>query len=138
MSAVARGRRGTRDAGRDVSRLLADFGHDLPSVPTRQKATKEARLFRRTPGRGPRKAGRGWSPASAPISSWRMTSDQAPVLWPFISTPGLAPTGAQMGIDMLSGGSFYADPQPASEMRAETSRGCWPTSGTTSPRCQSR
>ena len=39
-----------------------------------------------------------------------MTSDQAPVLWPFISTPGLPPTGAQMGIDMLSGGSFYADP----------------------------
>jgi hypothetical protein len=39
-----------------------------------------------------------------------MTSDQAPVLWPFIPTPGLPPTGAQMGIDQLSGGSFYADP----------------------------
>ena len=39
-----------------------------------------------------------------------MTSDQAPVLWPFIATPGLPPTGAQMGIDVLSGGSFYADP----------------------------
>ena len=39
-----------------------------------------------------------------------MTSDQAPVLWPFISTPGLPPTGAQMGIDLLSGGTFYADP----------------------------
>jgi hypothetical protein len=39
-----------------------------------------------------------------------MTSDQAPVLWPFIATPGLPPTGAQIGIDMLSGGSFYADP----------------------------
>ena len=24
--------------------------------------------------------------------------------------PGLPPTGAQMGIDLLSGGSFYADP----------------------------
>jgi len=39
-----------------------------------------------------------------------MTSDQAPVLWPFIATPGLPPTGAQMGIDALSGGSFHADP----------------------------
>jgi hypothetical protein len=39
-----------------------------------------------------------------------MTSDQAPVLWPFISTPGLPPTGAQMGTDLLSGGTFYADP----------------------------
>ena len=39
-----------------------------------------------------------------------MTSDQAPVLWPFIATPGLPPTGAQMGIDLFSGGSFYADP----------------------------
>ncbi|MEA5055609.1 MAG: ATP-binding protein, partial [Propionicimonas sp.] len=39
-----------------------------------------------------------------------MTSDQAPVLWPLIATPGLPPTGAQLGIDQLSGGSFYADP----------------------------
>src|SRR3954470_16188282 len=39
-----------------------------------------------------------------------MTSDQAPVLWPFISAPGLPPTGAQLGVDLLSGGSFYADP----------------------------
>ena len=39
-----------------------------------------------------------------------MTSDQAPVWWPFIATPGLPPTGAQMGIDLLSGGPFYADP----------------------------
>jgi len=110
MSAPRRGPRGQRDTGRNVSRLLADFGHDLPSVPTQKKTAKEARLFRHSPRRGPRKAGRGWSPASAPVSSWWMTSDQAPVLWPFISTPGLPPTGAQMGIDMLSGGSFYADP----------------------------
>ena len=39
-----------------------------------------------------------------------MTSDQAPVWWPLIATPGLPPTGAQLGIDQLSGGSFYADP----------------------------
>ena len=61
-------------------------------------------------GAGPAgRAGLGASPA-APVSTWRMTSDQAPVLWPFIATPGLPPTGAQMGIDLLSGGSFYADP----------------------------
>ena len=39
-----------------------------------------------------------------------MTSDQAPVFWPFIAAPVLPPTGAQMGIDELSGGSFYCDP----------------------------
>jgi hypothetical protein len=39
-----------------------------------------------------------------------MTSDQAPVLWPWIASPGLPPTGAQMGIDQLSGGCFHADP----------------------------
>ena len=63
------------------------------------------------PRRGPRRAGSGWAAsARAPVSVWRMTSDQAPVLWPFIATPGLPPTGAQMGIDVLSGGSFYARP----------------------------
>jgi hypothetical protein len=40
----------------------------------------------------------------------RMTSDQAGVLWPFITGPGLPPTGALMGIDQQSGGCFYADP----------------------------
>ncbi len=93
-----------------MSRLLSDFGHDLPSVPVVEKPVKEPRLFHHAPRRGARKPGRGWTPASAPVSAWRMTSDQAPVFWPFISTPGLAPTGAQMGIDMLSGGPFYADP----------------------------
>ena len=39
-----------------------------------------------------------------------MTSDQAPVLWPFISGPGLPPIGAQMGIDLMSGGAFYCHP----------------------------
>jgi hypothetical protein len=39
-----------------------------------------------------------------------MTSEQTPVLWPFIATSGLPPTGAQMGIDLMSGGAFYCDP----------------------------
>ncbi|WP_370895013.1 ATP-binding protein [Janibacter sp. GXQ6167] len=96
--------------GRDMSRLLADFGHDLPAVPASPEAIKEGPLFHHAPRRGARARGRGWAPASAPVSTWRMTSDQAPVYWPFISSPGLPPTGAQMGIDVLSGGSFFADP----------------------------
>ena len=97
-------------AGRDTARLLTDFGHHVPTYPTEPTRPKEPRLFPPTPRRGLRRPGRGWCPASAPVSVWRMTSDQAPVWWPFISTPGLPPTGAQMGIDQLSGGCFYADP----------------------------
>lgn len=104
---MGRLRRGT---GRDVTQLLHDFGHDLPAAPAAPVAVREARLFRYGSARGEFRADRGWSPAKAPVSQWRMTSDQAPVLWPFISTPGLPPTGAQMGIDHLSGGAFYCDP----------------------------
>ena len=96
--------------GRDVSRLLADFGHDLPTAPPPLHGRRRRGCSGTSPraGRaGPAGAGRR---RSAPVSAWRMTSDQAPVLWPFIATPGLPPTGAQMGIDLLSGGSFYADP----------------------------
>jgi hypothetical protein len=32
------------------------------------------------------------------------------VVWPLIAANGLPPTGAQMGIDPLSGGAFYCDP----------------------------
>jgi len=67
-------------------------------------------MFRHVPRHGARRAGRGWAPASAPAATWRMTSDQAPVLWPFIPAPGLPPTGAQLGPDLLSGGCFYFDP----------------------------
>lgn len=93
-----------------MAALLGDFGHDLPATPSPGAAPVEARLFRYAGRRGAARRGRGWAPATAPVSTWRMTSDQAPVLWPFIATPGLPPTGAQMGIDQLSGGSFYADP----------------------------
>jgi hypothetical protein len=97
-------------AGRDVTRLLSDFGHRLPATPQTVIPAKEPRLFHYASRRGRRSRNQGWVPAKAPVSTWRMTSDQAPVLWPFISTPGLPPTGAQMGIDLLSGGTFYADP----------------------------
>lgn len=98
--------------GRSTAQLLADFGHEVPMRPDPPRPVKERSLFSaRVRGVGGiRKPGRGWSPASAPVSQWRMTSDQAPALWPLIATPALPPTGAQIGIDELSGGSFYADP----------------------------
>lgn len=102
--------RRVRRGGRDMARLLADFGHDVPVIPTPSPSGKEPRLFRFAPRRGVARRGRGWAAAKAPALTWRMTSDQAPVFWPFISAPALPPTGAQMGIDQLSGGSFYADP----------------------------
>ncbi len=97
-------------AARDVAvHLLADFGQR--PAQTRRTSTRsesEARLFRNARRREP--ASRGWSPATAQVSTWRMVSEQAPALRPFISASRLPPTGAQMGIDVLSGGSFYADP----------------------------
>lgn len=99
-----------REPGRGVARLLADFGHDLPATPRTRREGHDPRIFRHAPRRGQRHTGRGWVAAGAPVAAWRMTSDQAPVLWPFIGAPGLPPTGAQIGIDHLSGGSFYADP----------------------------
>jgi len=105
-----RGRRAGRTTGRDMAALLSDFGHDLPVSPTPPPSVKESRLFRYAPRRGAARRGRGWTAAIAPAMAWRMTSDQAPVFWPFISAPALPPTGAQMGVDQLSGGSFYCDP----------------------------
>lgn len=96
--------------GRSTAELLADFGHQLPPAPAASTHGREPKLFHDAAPRGPRRSGRGWSPASAPVSQWRMTSDQAPCLWPLIATPALPPTGAQLGIDELSGGCFYADP----------------------------
>ena len=100
----------TSRQGRGVAGLLDDVGHPLPTVPAAPIAVGEGRLFRAALRRGARGRGRGWSAAAAPVAAWRMTSDQAPVLWPFVAAPGLPPTGAQMGLDQLSGGAFYADP----------------------------
>jgi hypothetical protein len=96
--------------GRGVDRLLADFGHHLPTAPVRPAAEREARLFVSAPSRGARQRNRGWSPAWVPASVWRMTADQAPVLWPLVASPALPPRGAQMGIDYFSRASFFADP----------------------------
>ena len=102
--------RRTAGTGRDMARLLADFGHDLPRTRVSPPQERQTRLFRHVPSRGVRRAGRGWVPASAPVASYRMASDQAAAFWPFIAGPGLPPTGAQMGVDVLSGAAFYADP----------------------------
>ena len=100
-----------REPDEAVDRLLADFGHDLPTAArTGKPQLREARLFQPVPAAGHRRPDRGWSPATAPVSVWRMTSDQAPVLWPLVTSPGLPPRGAQMGIDYFSRASFFADP----------------------------
>lgn len=101
----------TTTRGRDLPHLLADFGHQLPVVPPPVAEPRADRVFRRTPVRGRREAGRGWAPSRRPpVLTYRMTSDQAPVYWPFIAGPGLPPTGAQMGVETQSGTSFHADP----------------------------
>lgn len=96
--------------GRTTPELLADFGHPLPLSPPEEAEQREPRLFHPASQRGRAKRGHGRAPATAPASVWRMTSDQAAVLWPFIAGPGLPPTGALMGFDQLTGGCFYADP----------------------------
>ncbi len=96
--------------GRDVDRLLVDFGHKIPAAPESTVLERELRLFPAVDRRGERRPLRGWSPSSAPVSVWRMAADQAPVLWPLVAAPGLPPRGAQMGIDFFSGASMYADP----------------------------
>lgn len=110
--AIGLGRSAGRAArsGRGVDRLLADFGHQLPTAPQAPARECEPRLFPPISRRGERHPLRGWSPASAPVSVWRMSADQAPVLWPLVAAPGLPPRGAQMGIDYFSGASMYADP----------------------------
>ena len=98
-------------SGRDLSRLLADFGHDLPRRAPEQLQQDEEKLFTQVIARRGRMAkAAGRAAATAPLSVWRMTSEQTPVFWPLIAAQGLPPTGAQMGIDLLSGGAFYCDP----------------------------
>jgi hypothetical protein len=100
-----------RRPGRGVSQLLSDFGLDLPVRAQVEAGVAERNLFPKLISpRGRMNAYAGWASSQAPLSMWRMTSEQTPVFWPLIAAPGLPPTGAQMGIDQLSGGSFYCDP----------------------------
>ncbi len=97
--------------GRDVAVLLEDFGHRLPAAPAARREPRERAVFPEPVSRrGLRGRGRGGAATPAPLSVWRMTSEQTPVVWPLIATAGLPPTGAPMGIDLLSGGAFYCDP----------------------------
>ena len=96
--------------GRGLARLMADFGHQLPNVPHTEPEPKPERLFQPVPRRGQRRPGRGWSPAPAPLLQYRMSADQAGVLWPLVANPSLPARGAQMGIDYFAGASFHADP----------------------------
>jgi hypothetical protein len=91
--------------------LLDDFGHRLPAEPAAARpASHLVPVDAPVPRRGPRGRGRGRAATPAPLSVWRMTSEQTPVVWPLIATSGLPPTGAPMGVDLLSGGAFYCDP----------------------------
>lgn len=108
---MSRARRRRGEAGREVGSLLADFGHRLPATVPVTVPQPEGR-----PGaqlvsvRGRRERAAGWAASPAPLSTWRMTSEQVGGVWPMIPADGLPPTGALMGIDWLSGGAFHVDP----------------------------
>ncbi len=97
--------------GRDVPALLGDFGHRLPAAAPPPTRSRESDPFTASIGRHGR-AGRqaGWCAVPAPLPVYRMTSEQAPGVWPLIAGAGLPPTGAPMGIDFFTGGAFHADP----------------------------
>lgn len=104
-------RRATARKGRDVARLLGDFGHQLPSRPPAEPDAKEPTLFDRAVSpRGRWSRSSGWAAVPAPPTAYRMTSDQTPMLWPFVAARGLPPTGAVMGVDVSSGSAFHVDP----------------------------
>jgi hypothetical protein len=97
--------------GRGVAQLVADFGHELPPLapaPARVKDTDPFTVMVGKHGRSGRAA--GWAPVPAPVAAYRMTSEQVGGVWPLIAGDGLPSTGAQMGIDFLSGGAFHVDP----------------------------
>jgi len=103
--------RGGDGGGRSVGRLAADFGHHLPTRRPPTPAAREGETFGELVGvRGRRGRGAGWAAVPAPLPVYRMTSEQVGGVWPLIAADALAPTGALMGIDWLSGGAFYADP----------------------------
>ena len=102
----------SRDAaGRDIARLVADFGHHFPAVAAAPRRAAEADPFTLMVGRhGRRGRAAGWAAVPAPLATYRMTSEQVGGVWPLIAGDGLPCTGALMGIDVLSGGAFHVDP----------------------------
>lgn len=104
----ARRRRTAATPGRDVAALMSDFGHDLPTRATPQAPPRRQDPFGDTvPVRGRRQAWAGWSPAAAPVAQYQMTSDMAPVAWPFTAGRVLPPYGVPIGLDSF-GARFYA------------------------------
>jgi hypothetical protein len=109
------GRRRKSPAGRDLARLLGDFGGHLPAPvargPTTVDRSAEAQLIRpATPRRGSRRPGFGWSPVPAPLAVYRASTAEIGGFWPLVAADGLPPTGALVGYDALTAGGFYADP----------------------------
>ena len=97
--------------GRGVAQLVSDFGHQLPPLvpaPARSKDVDPFHVMVSRHGRSGRAC--GWAPVPAPVAAYRMTSEQVGGVWPLIAGDGLPSTGAQMGIDFLSGGAFHVDP----------------------------
>jgi hypothetical protein len=98
-------------SGRSLGRLAADFGRPLPSPDPASQPCPEPDPFQYLVGRhGRARAGAGWAAVPAPLSVYRMTSEQAAGVWPLIAGGGLPCTGAAIGIDFLTGGAFHADP----------------------------
>src|SRR5690349_16768144 len=101
----------SQPAGRGVARLVADFGHQIPTLAPPLPIPRDVGVMDSVVARrGHRRRGTGWAAVPAPMSVWRMTSEQVGGTWPLIAADGLPPTGALIGIDWLSGGAFYADP----------------------------
>ena len=99
------------DAGRGVAQLVSDFGHTLPPLTPPPAPVKDVDPFGDMVGKhGRRGRAAGWAPVPAPLQVYRMTSEQVGGVWPLIAGDGLPSTGAQMGVDFLSGGAFHADP----------------------------
>ncbi|MHA3700735.1 ATP-binding protein [Jatrophihabitans sp. YIM 134969] len=97
--------------GRGVAQLVADFGHELPALVPPPTPGPDSDPFTVVVGRhGATGRARGWAPVPAPLAAYRMTSEQVGGVWPLIAGDGLPSTGAQMGIDYLSGGAFHVDP----------------------------
>jgi len=105
------GRWGRSPSGRGIGELVAEHGTALPPKIVQEVDRAAADPFTELVNRrGRRQPGSGWAASPARLSTWKMTSEQVGGVWPLIAADGLPPTGAQMGIDYLSGGAFYADP----------------------------
>lgn len=97
--------------GRGVAQLVSDFGLQLPPIAPPQAAVKDTDPFTVMVGRrGLSQEAAGWAAVPAPLAVYRMTSEQVGGVWPLIAGDGLPSTGAQLGIDFLSGGAFHVDP----------------------------